>query len=341
MMRGALIVALAAVLLTLLAPGRTAAHALEPGYLELTHFGGAEWRVTWRKPQVQGRPMAIDAVMPDGCAPRRGPDPVSDGRAFVSRWMVTCPDGIGGGVIAIEGLEATRTDVLVRYTLAQDASAQTQRLTPQQTTFTVPPPQGMSDRFVSYFRLGVGHILGGLDHLLFVFALLLLIRRAGPLLAAITSFTVAHSVSLGAATLGWIVVPAPPVEAIVALSIVVLAAELAQPPDCGLRLTERFPWTVAFLFGLLHGLGFASALLKLGLPRGDLPLALLAFNLGVEAGQLMFIAAVLVAGLFVARLLRGGRAVLAPGSSSLRLTAYAIGTLASVWMIDRVAGFVV
>ncbi|MEE4120296.1 MAG: HupE/UreJ family protein [Paracoccaceae bacterium] len=335
MIRAALILALLAALL----PGRAAAHALEPGYLELIHFSGTEWRATWRKPQVQGQPMAIDAVLPEGCMSRRGPAPAFDGRAFVAGWVADCPEGLGGGTIAIEGLEATRTDVLVRYTLAGEAAPQTRRLTPDAPAFAVPPPQGPLARFADYFRLGVDHILSGLDHLLFVFALLLLIRRAGPLLAAITSFTVAHSVSLGLATFGWIVVPAPPVEAVVALSIVVLAAELAQPPGQGLRLTERFPWTVAFLFGLLHGLGFARALLELGLPEGDVPLALLAFNLGVEAGQLMFIAAVLAAGLFLARLLRGGAPLLAPGSPSLRLTAYAIGTLASIWMIDRVAGF--
>jgi hydrogenase/urease accessory protein HupE len=202
----------------------------------------------------------------------------------------------------------------------------------------VPPPQGPLARFGDYFALGVDHILAGLDHLLFVLALLLLIRRVRPLVAAITSFTVAHSVSLGAATLGWIVVPRPPVEAIVALSIVILAAELAQPPGQGLRLTERYPWTIAFGFGLLHGLGFAHALLDLGLPQDDVPLALLAFNLGVEAGQLMFVAAVLAAGALLARLVRAPR-LLAPGSAGLRVTAYAMGTLATVWMLDRVAGF--
>jgi hydrogenase/urease accessory protein HupE len=335
MIRVALILAALAALL----PGRVESHALEPGYLELSHFGGTEWRVTWRKPQVQGRPMAIDAVLPETCTPRRGPAPTFDGRAFVAGWVADCPDDLGGGTIAIEGLEVTRTDVLVRYTLADEAAPQSHRLTPDTPAFEVPPPQGPLARFADYFRLGVDHILSGLDHLLFVLALLLLIRRAGPLLAAITSFTVAHSISLGAATFGWFVVPAPPVEAVVALSIVVVAAELAQPPEQGLRLTERFPWTVAFLFGLLHGLGFASALRELGLPEGDVALALLAFNLGVEAGQLMFIAVVLTAGLFLARLLRGGAPILAPGSQSLRVSAYAIGTLASVWMIDRVAGF--
>jgi len=335
MIRLALIVA---VLLAAL-PGRAPAHALEPGFLEIAPLAGEDWRVTLRKPQVRGRPMAIDAVLPESCTPRRGPEPVFDGRAFVAGWVATCAEGLGGGTIAIDGLGDTRTDVLVRYTLAAGEPPQTRRLTPDAPAFAVPPPRGPLARFAGYFGLGVDHILAGLDHLLFVLALLLLIRQVRPLVAAITSFTVAHSVSLGAATLGWIVVPGPPVEAIVALSIVILAAELAQPPGRGLRLTERYPWTVAFGFGLLHGLGFARALIELGLPQGDVPLALLAFNLGVEAGQLMFIAAVLAAGLFLSRLLRAAAPLLAPGSPGLRIAAYAIGTLATVWMFDRVAGF--
>jgi hydrogenase/urease accessory protein HupE len=152
-----------------------------------------------------------------------------------------------------------------------DGAPQVARLTASETAFTIPPPMGPGAVFASYFGLGVDHILQGLDHLLFVFALLLLIRDARRLIGAVTAFTVAHSLSLGAASLGWIVVPAPPVEAIVALSIMVLAAELAQPPGQGLRLTERYPWSVAFAFGLLHGLGFARALLDLGLPEGDVP----------------------------------------------------------------------
>lgn len=189
MIRAALILVLLAAFL----PGRTAAHALEPSYLELSHFGGTQWRVTWRKPQVQGQPMPIDAILPDSCTPQRGPDPTFDGRAFVTGWVAECREGLGSGTVAIEGLEATRTDVLVRYTHGAEATPQTQRLTPDAPAFTVPPPRGPLARFAGYFSLGVDHILGGLDHLLFVFALLLLIRRAGPLLAAITSFTVAHS----------------------------------------------------------------------------------------------------------------------------------------------------
>jgi hydrogenase/urease accessory protein HupE len=325
--------------LAALCPGRVAAHALEPGFLELVPVGSADWQVTWRKPQVNGAPMPIDARLPAHCTPRQGGAPRFDGYGFVAAWTATCPGGIAGGTIAIEGLAETRTDVLVRYALAPDGAPQVARLTASETAFTIPPPMGPGAVFASYFGLGVDHILQGLDHLLFVFALLLLIRDARRLIGAVTAFTVAHSLSLGAASLGWIVVPAPPVEAIVALSIMVLAAELAQPPGQGLRLTERYPWSVAFAFGLLHGLGFARALLDLGLPEGDVPLALVSFNLGVEAGQLIFIAAILGAGTVLSRVL-DGRPILPPGSPRLRFSAYAIGTIAAYWMIGRIVVFV-
>lgn len=327
------------VLVLLFAPDRGHAHELQPGFLELTPLGSTDWRVTWRKPQVGGQPMPIDAVLPETCAPRRGPDPSFDGRAFISRWISSCPSGIEAGTIEIEGLDRTRTDVLVRYLVAEDDAPQSHRLTPGAAAFDIPPSLGLLERFSDYFDLGVDHILSGLDHLLFVFALVLLIRKPGPLIAAITSFTIAHSLSLAAATLGWIVVPAPAVEAIVALSIVVLAAELAQPPGRGMRLTERRPSTVAFLFGLLHGLGFASALLELGLPRADIPFALFAFNIGVEAGQLMFVAATLAAGVFLVRLLQPSNGLLPQGSQSLRIVAYLIGTVSAAWMWDRISGF--
>ncbi len=329
-----------AFLLCALAPGRVAAHALEPGFLELQPLGGADWRVTWRKPQVNGAPMAIDAMLPDTCTPRRGPPPTFDGRAFLSGWIATCEGGLSGGEIRIEGLERTRTDVLVRYALDGSSAPEAMRLTAATPAFTVPEDPGAFGVFTSYFSLGVDHILKGIDHLLFVLMLLLLIRDWRTLLGAVTAFTVAHSLSLGAASLGWIVVPAPPVEAIVALSIAFLASELLHPPGEEKRLTERYPWAVAFAFGLLHGLGFARALLEVGLPQGDVPLALLAFNLGVEAGQLLFIAVVIALGVALARLYPAARAQLVPGARGLRALAYGVGSLAAFWVVERVAGFV-
>jgi hypothetical protein len=330
-------------LVALLAPfvaQRADAHALEPGFLELQALGGDEWRVTWRKPQVNGGPMTIDAVLPAGCEPRRGPAPAFDGRAFLTGWIATCQGGLAGNEIRIEGLEATRTDVLVRYDLGDGQPPTATRLTATAPAFTVPEAQGTFAVFSSYFSLGVDHILKGIDHLLFVLMLILLIRDWRTLLGAVTAFTVAHSLSLAAASLSWIVVPALPVEAIVALSIAFLAAELLHPPGEEKRLAERFPWLVAFAFGLLHGLGFARALLEIGLPAGDVPLALLAFNLGVEAGQILFIAVVLALGAALSRLYPSGRAAFAPGAAGLRAVAYSAGTLAAFWVIERVAGFV-
>ena len=190
----------------------------------------------------------------------------------------------------------------------------------------------------TYFGLGVDHILRGVDHLMFVFALILLVRDRRALVGAVTAFTVAHSLSLAAAALGWIVVPAPPVEAVVALSIMFLAAELVRPGRPSLTL--RFPWVVAFAFGLLHGLGFARALLDVGLPEGEVPLALFAFNLGVEAGQLMFIAMVLVVGALLGRLypwLVGS--VTRPGGRGLGVASYLMGGIAAAWFVGRVAAF--
>jgi hypothetical protein len=330
---------LVALLMPFVAEG-AAAHALEPGFLELQALGGDEWRVTWRKPQVDGGPMAIEAILPEGCAPRQGPAPVFDGRAFLAGWIATCEGGLAGREISIDGLAATRTDVLVRYDLGDGQPPTATRLTARTPAFTVPEAQGTFAVFASYFALGVDHILKGIDHLLFVLMLLLLIRDWRTLLSAVTAFTVAHSLSLAAASLGWIFVPSPPVEAIIALSIAFLAAELLHPPGEEKRLTERFPWLVAFAFGLVHGLGFARALLEIGLPAGDVPLALLAFNVGVEAGQILFIAMIFALGAALARLYPSFRAAFAPSSAGLRAVAYGVGTLAAFWVVERVAGFV-
>ena len=326
-------------LLAALTGTQAQAHALEPGFLELGALGGDRWRATWRVPDVAGRPMPITAVLPENCAPRRAPAPRFDGRAWAVSWIAECPGGIAGGRIAIEGLENTRTDTLVRYEL-EPGRADAMRLTPGEPAFAVPPAPGVVDILLSYGTLGVDHILQGIDHLLFVFALLLLITDMRRLVGAVTAFTVAHSFSLAAATLGWLVVPAPPVEAVIALSIAFLAAELAQPPERRDRVSTRWPWLVAFGFGLLHGLGFARALLEVGLPAGDVPLALFAFNVGVEIGQLFFIGVVIATGVLLRRLYPMAMAWAAqPGGPALGVTSHAIGALAAFWVIQRLVAF--
>lgn len=320
-------------MLTTCLPASVSAHALDPGYLELASMEQDRWRVTWRAPDVNGRPMPIQARLPDRCS-HEAPPPVFDGRAWTTVWVTTCPGGLEGGVIAIEGLERTSTDTLVRYEL-EPGRTQVHRLTSAETAFTVPEDPGAFDIMTSYVALGVTHILEGVDHLLFVFALLLLIRDRRRLLWAITAFTVAHSITLAAASLGWLNIPPPPVEAVIALSIVFLAYELSLPPEARDPVAERFPWVVAFAFGLIHGLGFAGALREIGLPEGDIPMALLSFNIGVELGQILFILFVLAIGAAASRLypeLRKQTGIF------VRVASYGIGSLAAFWVIQRLSG---
>ncbi len=331
---------LALVLLALVTlTGPAMPHALQPGFLDLKSLDGDGWRVFWKVPAAGSGPLPIAAILPETCETRGAGDLRFDGAAFVTEWVTRCPGGLEGGEIRIEGLEDTQTDVLVRYELAP-GKAESQRLTAATTAFTVPEPQGRLGILTTYVALGIDHILRGIDHLMFVFALILLVRDRRRLVGAVTAFTVAHSISLAAASLGWIVVPASPVEAVVALSIMFLAAELLRPPEAPTTLARRWPWLVAFAFGLLHGLGFARALLEVGLPEGEVPLALFAFNLGVEIGQLLFIGLVLVVGALLARLYPVVMAAaVRPGGRGLGATSYLMGGIAAFWFIGRIAVF--
>ena len=185
----------------------------------------------------------------------------------------------------------------------------------------------------AYTVLGVEHILGGIDHLLFVLALLLIVRGGKRIVVTITAFTVAHSITLVSASLGLVAVPGPPVEAIIALSIIFVASEVVHGLQGKAGLTARAPWIVAFSFGLLHGFGFAGALAEVGLPQVDIPIALLMFNVGVEIGQLLFVAACLLIAGIANRVFPRSLAWVSP------LAAYAIGTVATFWTIERVVSF--
>jgi len=231
--------------------------------------------------------------------------------------------------------------VLVRFVAGPEAGVQSFRLTPSDPGLTLPIVPSAWSVLGSYFALGLDHIAGGIDHLLFVLALLLLIPDLRRLVGAITAFTVAHSITLAASTLNWVSLPMPPVEAVIALSIVFLACELLARQDGAPRLSERHPWSVAFLFGLLHGMGFASALREIGVPEGDVALSLLAFNLGVEAGQILFVAIALAAFALLQRLVRHPAARISdPNALVSVVLAYGIGSLAMFWTIERIMGFV-
>ncbi|WP_425043757.1 HupE/UreJ family protein [Primorskyibacter sp. S87] len=331
------------ILLLSLMAGQAAAHALDPGYLQIQSLdaanGGETYQIFWRKPDVKGKPMPIEARLPENCAPAMAPvDPRFDGRAWVQGWVASCPGGFGGRDLVIEGLESTRTDVLIR--LDSGEASVTTRVTAARPSMVAPAVMSGRQVFTSYLGLGFEHILEGLDHLLFVFALLVLIRDPWRLAGAITAFTVAHSITLALATLGVLQVPSPPVEAIIALSIVLLAVEILRRRKGAEQLTEQYPWIISFSFGLLHGLGFAGALSEIGLPEGDIPLALLAFNLGVEAGQLTFVAVVLLAfAVLRAVLPRFANALHAPEAVGSLVMGYAIGGISVYWLAERVAGF--
>ncbi len=312
-------------------------HALQPGYLELRLIADDLYAVVWKKPAIKSQPMAITAQLPENCDPRTPVQPIWDGAAYVARWTARCSGGIEGGVIHIDGLDRTSTDVLVRFDFA-DGVGEARRLTPGNTSFTVPTQPSRLEVVRTYLLLGVEHILSGFDHLLFVLALLLLVNGVRRLVFTVTAFTIAHSLTLAGATLGFVNMPGPPIEATIALSIMFVASEIMHSRRGRQGLTERYPWVVAFTFGLLHGFGFAGALAQIGLPQASIPIALLFFNVGVEVGQLLFIASVFAA-IALARQIT--RRIDLPGPAWARaVPPYAIGGIAAFWVIQRIAAFV-
>jgi hydrogenase/urease accessory protein HupE len=254
--------------------------------------------------------------------------------SIVERRLVEVPGGLAGKRIEFVGLQASITDVLARVQL-RDGAYSTMLVHPSQPWIEIAAAQGPLAVFATYVRHGVEHILLGYDHLLFVLALMLIVRSTRVLVWTITAFTLAHSITLAAATLGVVRVPGPPVEATIALSILLLAAEIFHVRRGRPSLTARWPWLVAFSFGLLHGFGFAGALTSIGLPRNDVPLALFAFNVGVELGQLLFISVVLGL-LALAKRLPLPRPL---AQHALPVAGYAIGSLAAFWFVERLAGF--
>jgi hypothetical protein len=321
-----------AALVMLAAAGTVLAHEVRPGYLELREFAPGEFTVLWKVPMRGEARLALRPRLPAECEVQLPASGTPVGGAMVERWSVACSEGLAAGTIAIEGLENTLTDALVRIQRL-DGNTQTVRLTPGRIAFEVLPSAGPGAVAKTYLGLGVTHILQGIDHLLFVFALLLIVSGWRMLIATVTAFTVAHSITLAAAVLGFVHVPQAPVEAVIALSILFLAVEIVHARQGRVGVAIRKPWLVAFVFGLLHGLGFAGALTEVGLPAHAVPLALLFFNVGVEVGQLLFVGTLIV--------LHGAWLRLAdrPPVWAKGLAAYAIGGLAAYWTIDRAVMF--
>ena len=313
-------------LLSLLSTGpQLLAHTFAPSLLELHQAAGGNVAVRFKQPEVRVAGSRLRPVLPPSCQPAGVPEVAREGTGIVTLWQATCGDLVGAE-LAVEGIADSRADVLLRLQLA-DGRVLHQILTADQPSFRIPETAGFWGVAAVYVGLGVQHILLGFDHLLFVLGLVLLVQGRQRLLFTITAFTLGHSVTLALAALGMVHVPSGPTEAAIALSIFVLAGELARSPKSAEDSSwlQRSPWLVGVVFGLLHGLGFAGALSEVGLPAGEIPAALFSFNVGIEIGQLAFIAVVLAAGWALARLPRSLTARLASAP------AYVIGTLAAFW----------
>jgi hypothetical protein len=304
------------------------AHETRPAYLELRERDASTWEVRWKVPALGDLRLALEPRFPADCTlvGERTRSRTAD--AFVDRLVVRRDGGLAGARVTIDGLVATKTDVLVRLVRASGA-VQIERLTPAAPTFVVAEVPSAFGMARAYVGTGVEHILLGVDHLLFVLGLLMLVRGRRMLLATITAFTLAHSVTLALATLGVARAPAEPLNAAIALSILFLGPEIVRAWRGGTSLTLRRPWLVAFLFGLLHGFGFASGLATLGLPRGEIALGLVWFNVGVELGQLGFVVLLLT-------LVRAFRALeLRWPLWVARAPGYAVGACGAFWTLQR------
>lgn len=323
---------LIAFLAAILLPMASFAHEVRPAYLELRELQTGEFAVLWKTPMRGDMRLALTPAFSAVVSKTSPVASRESGGAAIQSWKIRSAEPLRGQLIGIEGLDATITDVLVRIEFA-DGTAWLQRLKPQAPVATIPHRQSTWSVAWEYLVLGVEHILLGIDHLLFVLALVLIVVGWKRLLGTITAFTLAHSFTLMASTLGLVHIPGPPVEAVIALSIVFVATEIIRGRNGREGLTARAPWVVAFAFGLLHGFGFAGALSEIGLPQGHIPMALLFFNVGVELGQLMFIVVVLGVIAFVRRI-----PLRLPHQSTL-VPPYAIGSLAMFWVIERVAAF--
>jgi len=320
-----------ALLLIIVTPAR--ADQFRPAYLLVHQTAPENYDVLWKVPALsETTVLKVKPRFPANTQERMPHRSTYAAGASVQRWKIQVPGGLEGREIRFDELSSTGLDILARYERS-DGTEQVARILPIHPSFRVEASPGPFEVVLTYTKIGIEHILTGVDHLLFVLALVLIVNGWRRLVTTITAFTIAHSITLAAATLGFVHVPSPPVEACIALSIVFVAAEIVHGRQGRPGLTKRAPWVVAFTFGLLHGLGFAGALSEVGLPQNAIPLALLFFNVGVEIGQLMFISAILGVS-FVVR-----RVPLAAPLWGWRILPYAIGSVAMFWVIQRVELF--
>jgi hydrogenase/urease accessory protein HupE len=303
------------------------AHEIRPAYLEIREFPN-KVEIFWKQPVSGESGIYLTPVLSSGWLTDSASDNSSSGRALIRQWKIKTKLPVAGQTITIDGLKNTITDVLVKI-IFSDGTEITRIIRPSDPVFVISKSQHSALPVLDYLRLGIEHILFGIDHLLFVLALILIVKGKKRLLKTITAFTLAHSITLAAATLGWVHIPSAPVEAVIALSIIFLAVELVHYYQGKTVFSSKYPWVVAFIFGLLHGFGFAGALANVGLPPHDIPLTLFLFNVGVETGQLIFIVVVMLIIWLLHKIFKSFP------SWSRWIPPYAIGCMAAFWFFQR------
>jgi len=309
------------------------ADIIRPVYLEVIQKTTDSYSVLLKVPVKSNKNPSLKMKIIDGCKEKGLHTTRFIDGSYRDRYILTCTQDIRGKLLEVKGLENTQRDLLLRMEFL-DGSSQSILLNPMHSRYIIKENASIGQIIQTYTWLGITHILMGFDHLLFVFALLLIVKNIQRLLWTITAFTVAHSITMAGATLGFVHVPQQPVEAIIALSILFLAMEIIHEKQGKIGLASRYPWLIAFIFGLLHGFGFAGALAEIGLPQQAIGLALIFFNIGVELGQLMFVATVVLLSLFLQRL-RYPKLM----QKIEVFVVYTIGGISAFWMIERISAF--
>jgi hydrogenase/urease accessory protein HupE len=311
-------------------------HEIRPAYLQIDATGRGSYDVLWKVPSRGGTVLDIQPQFDPAFILAEAGEPALLEGFVVYRYRLTGDHPLQGTEVTIANLPQTTVDVLANVNLS-DGAKHTFLIHPKTNAAFIPRSASKWGVASTYAKLGMEHILLGFDHLLFVLALIVLTRGFSRIVKTITAFTLAHSITLTLAALGYVHVPGPPVEATIALSIVFLAMEILRGLEGEQTLTARKPWLIAFTFGLLHGLGFAGALSRIGLPQTEIPLALASFNVGVELGQIAFVAVVLLT--FNASKMfldvQTGWSL-----AARKVPAYAIGAVSAFWLIERLWGFV-
>lgn len=320
-------------LLSLLTSNVVLSHAFDPSLLIINKVSSGELELYWRKPDLNGTPLPLEVELPTSCKTTTKVTSQLEAAVWVSQWNVLCKPSSFNEPLIISGLDRYDVNVIVRFKPNIDEDFHTYLIKSDNPSVILEADTSFYSIFTTYTFLGFEHILEGWDHLLFLFALILLIRNGRKLIIAITAFTLAHSITLFASVINIINLNPKFVEAMIAFSIVFLAYELAKSTPNTTSLTKRYPWLVTFTFGLLHGFGFAGALREIGIPQGEIPVTLLAFNIGVELGQLLFLAVVFVAFSLICRMFKD---VPRLNSDATKLSAYLIGTASSFWLLERI-----